>query len=198
MLVTSRARSRLPLTTAVAQAVAGGVSLVQVREPEMQPTERLRMLSQLRALTAGRALLLVNRDVTSACAIGADGIHLPECGVSLGRVRQSARLPLLLGRSVHSVEAARRAEAEGADYLLVGSIFATASHPGQAPAGLGLLAEVRAAVRVPLLAIGGITPQNAGGVMRAGATGAAVIGTILESGEPGRVAADLRRAMQTG
>jgi thiamine-phosphate diphosphorylase len=101
-----------------------------------------------------------------------------------------------IGRSVHSVAAAEGAAADGADYLIAGAIFATGSHPGAAPAGLGFLAEVAAAVGMPVVAIGGITPANAGDCLRAGARGVAVLSALMDAADPGAVAAAYRRAME--
>jgi thiamine-phosphate diphosphorylase len=89
-----------------------------------------------------------------------------------------------LGRSVHSVDAAQRAEAEGCRYLLVGTMFPTASHPDQPPAGISLLRAVREAVSIPLIAIGGITPERVAECIQAGAQGVAVLSGITNAPDP--------------
>ncbi|HEX9016143.1 MAG TPA: thiamine phosphate synthase, partial [Chloroflexota bacterium] len=94
------------------------------------------------------------------------------------QARHLMRNAALLGSSVHSVEEAVSAERDGADYLLLGTIFDSRSHPGVPGAGPGLVAEVARAVRIPVLAIGGITSSNARSVMEAGAAGVAVITAI--------------------
>jgi thiamine-phosphate pyrophosphorylase len=93
------------------------------------------------------------------------------------------------------VAEALRAQEEGADYVQVGSIFASRSHPGQPVAGPVLIEAVAAAVTIPILAVGGITAANVGDVMRAGAGGAAVISAILGAPSPREAARDLVQAM---
>ena len=90
----------------------------------------------------------------------------------------------MVGRSVHGVEEAVAAEQEGADYLILGTIYGTASHPGREGSGPRLVAQVKARVQTPVYAIGGINPSNAGEVMRGGADGIAVIRSILASPRP--------------
>ena len=98
---------------------------------------------------------------------------------------------------MHSVEGATEAQASGADFLLVGTMFATRSHPGEEPSGPGLLERIRAAgVNAPLLAIGGITADNVAQVIQAGADGAAVITAILASEDPERAASRIKSAMR--
>jgi thiamine-phosphate pyrophosphorylase len=194
VLITDRRRSALPLLDAVAAGVEAGVDAVQLREPDLPRADLLELARALRAITAGRALLLINGDLELALAVGADGVHLSERAPAVGGLRAQAGQRLVVGRSVHSVAAARRAVEEGVDYVQVGAVYATASHPGRAPVGLALVREARAAIsmspgvrRAPLLAIGGITPENAGEVLAAGADGLAVIGAILGSERPGAV-----------
>lgn len=195
VLITDRGRSRLPLLEAIAQAVGAGVDVVQLRAGDLAPDELLALAREIRALTAGRALFVVHSDVTVALAVAADGVHLSERGPPVAEVRARGGERLLVGRSVHSVAAARQAEAEGVDYIQVGAVFATASHPGRAPAGLGLVREVRAAVKLPLTAVGGITHENAGQVLAAGADGVAVIGALLGSDDPAGAVRRLRDAL---
>jgi thiamine-phosphate diphosphorylase len=103
--------------------------------------------------------------------------------------------PLLVGRSVHSREAAQEACAECSDYLVAGPIFKTASHPNATPAGLELIESIAGDAAVPVLAVGGITDRRVGDVVRAGASGVAVISSILSSNSPGRAAQLLKQAL---
>ena len=201
-LITDHRRSASPLGEAVEQALTVGIELVQLRERDLPPRELLALAWELRRLTLARALFVINADVELALAVAADGVHLPERGISVAEARARMGRGCLVGRSVHSADAARAAQAEGADYVQVGNIFATQSHPGRAPAGLDLVREARAAVTLPpgvrgtpLLAVGSITPENALGVIAAGADGVAVIGAILGSREPGRATWELRKAL---
>ena len=183
------------LAARVAAAVAGGVDLVQFRDKEQPGGAMLAQVSRLRSVTRGRALLLVNERADVALAGGADGVQLGEAAMPTGSVRPIVGNAALIGRSVHSVAGATAA-ADGADFLLVGTMFATRSHPGAEPSGPGLLERIAAAgVNRPLLGIGGVTPDNVGQLMAAGAYGAAVITGILASDDPEAAARRLKSAM---
>jgi thiamine-phosphate diphosphorylase len=101
----------------------------------------------------------------------------------------------LVGCSVHGVEAAVQAEADGADLVQLGTVFASLSKPDSAPVGVKLLREVADAVSIPVLAVGGVTPENAAEVIAAGAAGAAVISAICRAGDPKAAAKALVEAM---
>lgn len=196
-LVTDRRLCRtLSLEEAVAQAVNGGANLVQLREKDLPAGELLALAEKLHSVTRDRTLFLVNDHLDVALACGADGVHLPERGLPVAAVRRVGGDGFIVGRSVHSVAEAQRAEAEGADYVQVGPIFATRSHPEASPAGVGLLSAVAKAVGIPILAVGGITADNVGQAIRAGASGAAVISAILHSPVPGEATRRLALAME--
>ena len=196
ILITDTARLRgRRLGDVVSFAVEGGVDAVQLREKELSGGDLHQLASSLRNVLAGRALLLVNDRADVALAAGADGVHLPEHSVPIEAVRELVGEATLVGRSVHSVEAALRAEEEGVDYVQVGPVYETTSKPGATPAGLGLVREVVEAVRVPVVAVGGITAERAGDVLAAGATGVAVIGAIMDADDPKRAASRLRCAL---
>jgi thiamine-phosphate pyrophosphorylase len=180
MLVTDRmaAGGTDALIWIVQQAVEGGVDAVQLREKDMDPDSLLDLAERLKDAIGSRAKLIVNSALEVALEAGADGVHLPE-GVRFERLTDE----MLVGRSVHSAEAAQKAEREGADYIIAGPIYETNSHPSERPSGLELVAEA-AALSVPVLGIGGITAQNAADVMNAGASGVAVISTIIGADDP--------------
>lgn len=195
-LVTDRSVLRgKSLSEAVSMAVDGGVNMVQLREKDLAGGDLLRLALDLREVTRGRAILVVNDRVDVALAAEADGVHLGEAGLPVSVVRRLAGDRLLIGCSVHSVEAAVRAEAEGADYLIVGTVFATSSHPEVQPQGMGILRQVRERVGLPIVAIGGISAANAGECMAAGADGVAAISWLLGSADPCSASAALRKAM---
>ena len=188
------------LVAAVEAAVTGGVDVVQLREKDMPSEELLPLARHLRRAMEGRAvptgrqaLLLVNGPLAVALAAEADGVHLPEDAPPVHRPREG----FLVGRSVHSLAAARRAEAEGVDYLIAGPVYETRSHPGQEPAGLALIGEITQSVRTPTLAIGGVTAVRVEEVVRSGASGVAVISAILAQRDPQAAAEGLRRALDT-
>lgn len=179
------------LVLAVRQALSGGVNVVQLREKHLPPDQLLGLARRLREATSGRALLLVNGPIEVAVDSDADGLHLPENAPSVQRPHEM----FLIGRSVHSLEAAERAAAESADYVVAGPVFQTASHPGEPAAGIRLIRGTSTAVPLPVLAIGGITAEGVGPVMRAGASGVVVISAILGERSPEGGARVLREAL---
>lgn len=117
--------------------------------------------------------------------VGADVLQLPEAGLSVAGARRGVGMGMRIGRSVHSVEAARRGIARGVDHLVVGTMYATASHPDKVPEGPRLLVEVNeAAPGLPLYAIGGITPSRVEPLLRSGAYGVATIGGLWDADNP--------------
>ena len=193
MLITDRTRLRgRPLEEVASQAVDGGANVVQLREKDLAGGELYELAITLRAVLRGRALFVVNDRADIALAAGADGVHLPERSIPIRAAREFVGESCLIGRSVHSVEAAVRAEQEGADYIVAGTVFATASKAGRTAAGTGLVREVADAVRVPVVAVGGITEGNIAEVVAAGASGVAVIGAIMDANDPREAASLLR------
>lgn len=194
MLVTDRklAGGTDGLVDAVAQAVEGGVNAVQLREKDLPAEELLPLARRLRAVTRERAVLIVNGPLEVALSAEADGVHLPEVAPPVERPSR----PFLVGRSVHSREAAERAWAECCDYLIAGPVFQTPSHLAASPAGIALIEAVAGAVAIPVLAVGGITPEGVEDVLRAGASGVAVISAILGADSAGDAARGLREALE--
>jgi thiamine-phosphate pyrophosphorylase len=128
--------------------------------------------------------MIVNDRVDVALALGADGVQLPENGLPTSVARSLVGPDVFVGSSVHTVKAAIDAEIGGANFLIAGTIFPSTSHP-QGPAhGTDFLRALKERVAVPILAIGGVTHENVGQIMRAGASGAAVITAISEADYP--------------
>ncbi len=190
MLVTDRrlAGGEDGLVRAVDQAIDGGVNVVQLREKDLNAEALSRLARRVRKLIGDRALLLVSASIEG----GADGVHLPEGAP----IPEGAR-GLIVGRSVHSVDAAERAVSAGADYLVAGPIYETRSHPGADPAGVDLVRRITEAVGIPVLGIGGIDYRRAPEVMSAGAAGIAVISAVLGAERPREAAATLWRAIES-
>ena len=193
MLVTDRtlAGGGDRLIEAVAAAVEGGANAVQLREKDLGTPALTALARRLREAVGGRALLIVNESADVAREVAADGLHLPADAPFARPVGVT-----LVGRSVHSVEAAVRAEREGADYVIAGPIYETASHRGVAAAGVGLVSGVVAAVSVPVIAIGGVAAARVPDVLSAGASGVAVISAILGEESPRAAASALREALE--
>jgi thiamine-phosphate diphosphorylase len=173
------------LAERVAAACAGGVGQVQLRDKAARRDDLRAAARELAAL----APLVINGEAELAGELGV-GVHWPEGAWRVASVS-------LQGCSVHSVDAARAAVDWGADYLVAGTVFASASHPGEPAAGLAFLAQVCAAVRVPVLAIGGVTPANLADCLRAGAAGVAVL-SPLQGADPRAVAAAYVAALRGG
>ena len=184
------------MEAAVVAAVGGGVDMVQLRKKDLPGRALLAVGQRLKQAIDGRALLIVNERVDVAQACDADGVQLGEDGLPVPVVRRLLGEGKLIGRSVHSAEAALQAQSEGADFLVVGTIFSTGSHPGAKPAGVDLLAEVARQVKIPFLGIGGITSENVADVMRAGASGAALISAILSAPDPQEAATHIKERMK--
>jgi thiamine-phosphate pyrophosphorylase len=195
-LITDRERcGKTSLETVVEGAVKAGANVVQLREKDLPAGELFALAGRLRTVTRGRALLLVNDRIDVAMACGADGVHLPEDGLPVGMARWLLGKHALIGCSVHSVEAAVQAERNGADFVQVGTIFATDSKPEAQPVGAKLVDEVAKVVSIPVLAVGGVKAKNVAEVIAAGASGASVISAICGAREPEKATDELVKAM---
>jgi thiamine-phosphate diphosphorylase len=183
------------LAKSVGLAARGGVDLVQVRAKSLSSSELANLTALLVGSVVGHARIVVNGDPEAAVSAGADGVHLPENGISVVEARRVVGSGALVGRSVHSPDAAIAAEAEGADYLFFGTVFPSESHPGGATSGLDGVKEAATSVSIPVIAIGGITSQNCRSVTGAGASGVAVISAIIGAYDSYRAARELKRAL---
>lgn len=183
------------LGAVVAGAVRGGLGAVQLREKDLDDEALLAEALALKGVL-GETPLLVNGRIDVARAAGAAGVHLPGAGEPVAVARAVLGPAALIGRSVHSVEEARAAADEGADYIILGAIFATESKPGRAPAGLALVAAVAGAVALPVIAIGGIGEANVAATIGAGAWGVAVMSGILRAPDPAVAVARLRALIE--
>jgi thiamine-phosphate pyrophosphorylase len=181
-MVTDGGQTGAPASALVARVVAAaraGVDLVQVREKALSDRALLAVVSAVQAaLAATSTRLLVNGRPDVALAGGAHGVQLPEEGLPVAEVKRAFPF-LTVGASCHSVDAVRRAAGDGADFVLLGPVFAT---PGKEERALGLdvLAAAVAAVAVPVHAIGGVTPARVPALRAAGARGGAAIRAFLE------------------
>ncbi|HEX2077569.1 MAG TPA: thiamine phosphate synthase [Longimicrobium sp.] len=170
----------------VRAALRGGTPAIQLRMKDGPGREMAALAEALLAETrrAG-ALLFVNDRVDVALAAGADGAHVGQDDLPVAAARRIVPPGFLLGVSAETAELARRAEADGADYVGVGPIYATGSKADAGEAvGVGRMAEVAAAVRIPAVGIGGITLGNARPVLDAGAAGIAVISAVMRADDP--------------
>jgi thiamine-phosphate pyrophosphorylase len=178
------------LVAQVRQAATAGIDLVQVRELDLETRDLCRLVERCLAAASGLATrILVNDRADVAMATGAHGVHLRADSYPAERVRAIAPHGFVVGRSVHDADEAAAVASGGAvDYIIFGTVFASASKvPGHPTTGIeGLAAAVSAARPVPVLAIGGVSAASAAALRRAGASGLAAIGLFL----PGEVGAD--------
>jgi thiamine-phosphate pyrophosphorylase len=164
-------------------AVCGGADIIQLRDKGMSCAGLTAVGREIAAITreAG-AVFIVNDRLDVAMACGADGVHLGQEDLRVSTTRQLSPPGFVIGVSVGTVEEALQAEEEGADYLALSPTFATASKEDAGPGlGLGRLREVRHAVSIPVIAIGGINRSNVRDVIAAGADGIAVISAVAAS-----------------
>lgn len=150
--------------------VAQKVGMIQVREKDLEARDLLDLVRAVMEIARGSSTkVLVNDRLDVALAADADGVHLPANGLPIASVRPLIRL---LGVSTHGLDDVRNAETAGADFVVFGPVFDT---PGKTPVGVNRLRAVAAATKLPVLAIGGIHPDNIAQVLEAGAAGIAGI-----------------------
>ncbi len=185
------------LYEAVEAALQAGIRAVQLREKDLPLREMLAMAYRLREITVRHgARLLVNDRIDVAMAVAADGVHLGRESMPAGAARKVVGEGMLIGVSTHSVAEARDAEREGADFVTLGPVYRTASKLRYGPPlGTDVLVQAKAAVAVPVFAIGGITQEKITEVREAGADGVAVISAILGPDDVKSSAGEFMRLM---
>ncbi len=169
---------------------------VQLRAKARSAEARLALGQALRPVTAAAGCpLLVNGDVSTARAIGADGVHLPEGVGSPAEVRAALGAAAVVGMSCHDLSGVRRAASLGASFAVLGPFAPT---PGKAaPLGAAGFAEIVAEAGLPVLALGGIDAQNAGAAIGAGAAGVAVVRAVYGASDPARAVGRLLASLDT-
>ncbi len=182
-----------PLVSIVADAIDGGINAVQLREKTMDYSRQLDLASQLRQVTQDRALLFINSELEIAQIVGADGIQIPESGITQIEEMAEYHENMYFGCSVHSIKAAESGISHGADFLIAGTIFRSPSHEEATGSGVTLIEKTVQRAKVPVVGIGGINPANAAEVIYSGAAGVAVISEIIQASDPQATAAELVR-----
>jgi len=179
-------------------AQSAGVSFFQYRNKNGTRREIYETALRLaRVIRTSGALFILNDHADIAAAVGADGVHLGQDDLPIAAARRILGPEALVGISTHGLEQARAAQAAGADYIGFGPIYQTGTKDAGAVQGLENLAAVAKAISIPVIAIGGITRDTIGDVMRMGAGGAAVIGAICSAGDIPSATADLIRVMMS-
>lgn len=187
---------RLELDVARA-AIAGGARVIQLRDKVREKGLLLPVALDLRALCRQAGVIfIINDDVDLALACEADGVHLGQKDLPVSVARRQLPIDALVGCSTNNPEEARRAQEEGADYVGVGALFVTSSKSDTRPASLQVLADVRRAVSLPVVGIGGINRENAAQVAAAGADAVAVIGAVCSAEDPEAAARSLAEVLE--
>ena len=170
-----------PLTEVIAELLDVGVTAIQLREKDLNVGELTRLAQPIAELCRNyKAKFFINTNVNVAYNVGAMGVHLPANSASVVSVKAQVDGDFYVGCSVHSFDAAEKREAEGADFLTYSPIYPTASKPGYGPAvGLENLREMTSRVKLPVFALGGITPARTTECLTAGAFGVAVMSGVM-------------------
>ncbi|MCS7207522.1 MAG: thiamine phosphate synthase [Dehalococcoidia bacterium] len=194
----AQCRGRNPLDIAES-ALRGGAHVLQWRDKQTEKGTQLQTLAQVRTLcTRYNALLIVNDHADLAVAAEADGLHIGQLDLPLPHARQVLRPGHLIGRSHALLEEALASQAQGADYIAVGTIFGTTSKAPERTryAGLETLRKVKQAVQAPVVAIGGITASHVAQVIEAGADAVAVLSAVCGADDPEKATRDLVEAIR--
>lgn len=180
---------------AVTEAVAGGVTMVQLRENDAPAGEVLVLARSLKSITRGKAILIVNDRVDVCQAAEIDGVQLPEDGLPTRAARLLIGRYGVLGRNVHDAESGQAASQDGAEYVLAGPIYKSKSKSDTKPSGSSLISDITGDSSLPVLAVGGITAEKVPEVIEAGAAGIAVVSAIADADDPKAAAAELTAAL---
>lgn len=164
------------------EMIEGGVDLIQLRGKNTSIADLMELSAELHELTARFSTpLIVNDHAEIAMRVPVEGVHVGQLDDSIQLARQKAAREILVGKSTHSLEQARAAQAEGADYIGFGPIFATPTKPDYAPVGLEDIKRVHAQVNLPIFCIGGINIDNLQSVIDAGAKRVVMVSALLKA-----------------
>jgi thiamine-phosphate pyrophosphorylase len=200
LITDRRAAGGRSLLDVVRAAIRGGASVVQLREKAATTREMVELGQALHEITRPAGVpLIINDRLDIALTIGAEGVHLGHDDMPVALARRILGQEGIVGASPESLEEGRQMEQAGADYLGVGDVYGTPSKPDAGtPIGIAGLAEVIRAVSIPVVAIGGITPDNARAVIEAGAAGVAVISAVMSAPDPEAEARRLQAVVRAG
>ena len=182
------------LYAAVEQSILGGVTMVQLREKDLEKEEFQKEARQIQELCKKHQVpFLINDNVELAVEIEADGVHVGQHDMEAGQVRRKIGPDKILGVSAQTVEQALKAQAAGADYLGVGAVFPTGTKDDADAVSLDTLKAICQAVDIPVVAIGGIKESNIQALKGSGICGVAVVSAIYAKEDPQAAAAGLRK-----
>ena len=194
----SALHSGADLERAVERAIAGGARAIQYRDKSMDAGRRQSEAAALVQICRRHGVpLIVNDDVELALQVDAEGVHVGRDDSDLEAVRARLGADFVIGVSCYDqVALAEKAERKGADYVAFGSMFPSATKPDATSAGITVLEQARARIRLPIVAIGGITPRNAGSLLEAGVDMLAVVSGVFGHGDPADAAREYARLFE--
>lgn len=194
-VVTEVGMSLEQLFPIIHKAVAGGASIVQLREKNMDGKDFYHKAVELKRYLDNLSIpLIINDRVDIALAVNASGVHLGQSDIPLGAVKKMIPDSMIVGISAHTVEEAMLAEEAGADYIGVGSVFQTSSKPDATLLSKGMLAKITETVSIPVIAIGGINEENASQLQSFNIDGIAVVSSITRADDPSSAAQALLKS----
>ncbi|MFN2509467.1 MAG: thiamine phosphate synthase [Chthoniobacterales bacterium] len=167
-----------------AEMIEGGVDILQLRAKKWSPAKISRIATNLHGLTSSAEVpLVINDHAEIAHEVSAEGVHVGQDDRSVAEVREIAGPGCFVGKSTHSLEQAKQAAAEGADYIGFGPLFATPTKPDYVPIGLKEIGAVHAALDLPIFCIGGIKLENLANVIAAGARRVVIVSGLLQAAD---------------
>lgn len=182
----------------VERLLDAGVGSIQLRDKQISAGEQVHIARQLQRICRAKgALFFVNDHVDVALAMGADGVHIGQDDMPLKEARLLLGPHALIGVTAKTVNEAKAAAAEGADYLGVGPIYESPTKPGRSPLGTQAIKHIGEAVSLPQVGISGIMPGRAAPVIEAGAVGVAVISSVLHADDPVKAAGAIAEEVRT-
>lgn len=195
--VTDSKLSRKGIFSDVKDVLTAGCKIVQYREKNKNLKDMIKEAENIKKMCDGRAIFLVNDNVDIALAVNADGIHIGKEDISLENARKLLGKDKTIGVSVDNVKEAVEAERLGADYIGLGPIFVTTTKKDVGePCGVEMIKKVRRRVRLPIIAIGGITKDNVADVIKGGADAAVAVSAVVSSKDVSKEVCDFIRIIQ--
>ncbi len=184
------------LLSVLKSMVHAGVGLVQLRDKNGTARDMLSFCQAAQKITGEKTLFIVNDRIDVALLAKSDGVHLGQEDIPMKQALMLTKGKMLVGISCQNLLHARRAQAEGADYIGFGSIFKTKTKPDRLPMNLNLLQKVHKQIKIPIFPIGGINRENIKSLLSYGVKRAAVCREALEAKQPGKVIKDLHNILE--
>lgn len=184
VIIDRSAAGKRDMLSLAESVIKGGADVIQLRDKVSSEKEIIKDAHRLRTLTRKYKIpFIINDRVDIAAACDADGVHLGQDDLPVSHARPLLGNNRLIGVSTHSIEQAKKAQEDGADYIGIGPIFPTPTKPDRRPIGLGILKKIKTEISIPSIAIGGIHKDNLGDVLNSGARAVCVIGASLSSSD---------------